>query len=84
MRRERVHAVAEPLGDERGVFGESVDRVSVGPAVVFALQRSRQIPVVESCEGFNAALEQSVNQTVVEIDSRSDDLTGSCRLNSRP
>ena len=68
--RERAHAITEPPRDERGVFRESIGGVPIGPPVVFALQRGRQIPVVESREGFDAALEQSVNQAVVEIDTR--------------
>src|SRR5277367_4585681 len=84
MRRERAHAIADSLRDESGVFRESVGRVSVGPPVVFTLQCSRQVPVVESREGFNVALEQSVNQTAVEIDAGSDGRAGSRRLNSRP
>src|SRR6202162_6140291 len=82
--RERAHAIAEPLRDESRIFRESVSGVAVDPPVVFALQLGRQIPVVERREGFNVALEQSVNQAVVEIDTGSDDCAGSGRLNSRP
>ena len=84
MCRERAHTIAQALCDERGVIRESVSGVSVGPPVVFALQFSRQVPVVERREGFNAAGEQPVDQTVVEIDAGSGDFAASHRLNSRP
>src|ERR1700722_17531684 len=82
--RERTHAIAEPLRDEGRVLRETIGRVSVGPPVVVTLQRCRQVPMVESREGFNAALEEPVNQSIVEIDARSEDRAGSRRLNSRP
>src|ERR1700693_3222036 len=84
MSRERAHAIAQPLCDERGVLREPVSRVSIGPPVVFALQHSRQVPVVERREGFNVAGEQSVNQAIVEFETGSGDLAGSLWLNSRP
>src|ERR1035437_4722758 len=67
MCRERAHAITEPIRDQRSVVCESEGCGSVGPAIVITLQRSRQVPVVERREGFNIALEQTVNQTVVEI-----------------
>src|SRR5258707_4597281 len=84
MSRERTHAIAEPLCHYRGVFRESVGRVPVGPAIVLALQRRGQVPVVERRERLNIALEQSVDQAVVEIDAASDHFARSCRLDSRP
>src|SRR5277367_2627399 len=67
VRRERAHAVTEPLHDERGILRKSIGRAAVGPAIVFTLQRGWKIPVIESREGFDAALEQPIDQTLVEI-----------------
>jgi hypothetical protein len=58
-------AVAEALGDDRGVVGEREGRVALRPAAP-VLERLRQVPVVEGDGRGDAGLQQTVDQLVVE------------------
>ena len=58
--------VAEPAGDHAGVLREPQGRVARQPAAA-VLQALRQVPVVERHQRIDAALEQAVDEPVVEV-----------------
>ena len=64
-RREAAYPVAETAGDDGSVIGEPCSDVAIGPATA-ALQRQRQVPVVQADPRFDAGFEQPVDQPVVE------------------
>lgn len=81
---EGADAIAERLRDERRILGEPIGGAAVGPALVIALQFSRQIPVVERCVGLDAARQQAIDETIVKVDAGSQGRPRTCGLNSRP
>jgi len=63
------HPVGQCLGDQSRVVGEPVGGVAVAPAAAL-LQGLRQVPVVERHGGFDAGVEEAVDQALVEVESR--------------
>ena len=61
------HAVGERLDHRRGVVGEAVRGVAVGPAAG-VLERLRQVPVVERREGPDAGGEERVAEPAVVVE----------------
>ena len=78
-----VHTVAQPVRDDLRVVGEAVDCLAVGPAAT-VLQGLGQVPVVERDERPDAALEQELDQAIVEVEPRSVGPPASFRLHARP
>ncbi len=66
QRDPALDPVAEPAGDDLGVLAERVDGIPVRPAAEI-LESLRQVPVIERHERADAALEQLVEQPVVEV-----------------
>jgi hypothetical protein len=64
--RPMLDAVAEALRHDARVIGEFVGDIALEPAAL-VLQRLRQIPVVEAKPWRDAAGDEAVDQTVVEI-----------------
>ena len=64
--RPMLDAVAEALRHDARVIGEFVGDIALEPAAL-VLQRLRQIPVVEAKPRGDAAGDETVDQTVVEI-----------------
>ncbi len=58
-------AVAEAFGHDRGVGGEVLGRLALGPAAA-VLEGLGQVPVVEGDGGGDARLQEAVHQLVVE------------------
>ena len=63
-----LDAVAEALRHDARVIGELVGDVALEPAAL-VLQRLRQIPVIEAKPRRDAARDEAVDQTVVEIET---------------
>ena len=78
-----LRAVAEPPGDDLRVIGEPVGDVAVGPAAAI-LKRLRQVPVIQAGPRLDAATEQRIDQTVVEIQPLGIRRPRPGRLNARP
>ena len=78
-----VHTVAQPVRDDVRVVGEAVDCLAVGPAAT-VLQGLGQVPVVEREERPDPALEQELDQAIVEVEPRSVGPPASLGLHARP
>src|SRR5919109_503907 len=72
-----------PVADDVRVVREAVDCLAVGPATT-VLQGLGQVPVVERDERPDAALEQELDQAIVEVEPRSVGPPASFRLHARP
>ena len=59
--------VREALADQPGVLGEAVHRVAVQPAAL-VLERLGQVPVVERGHRLDVALQQPVDEPLVEVE----------------
>ena len=59
-------AVTQPAGDNLRIIGKPFSNVAVAPAAAI-LQRLRQIPVIKAGPRLDAATEQRIDQTVVEV-----------------
>ena len=75
--------VGQSLADQRGVLGEPVDGVAVQPAAL-VLESLRQVPVVEGHHRLDAAHEQPVDQTLVEVQALRVRRPRPVRLHPRP
>src|SRR5690606_18122454 len=76
-------AITEMATNQRRVLGKPAGDVAVHPATA-VLQGAWQVPVIESGEGFQAALQHAVEQAVVEVETRLVHRTGALGDESRP
>ena len=68
--RERDDAIAEPVDDDAARSrANAIGRVAREPAIVLALQVRRQVPVIQRGVREDVALEQSVDEPVVEVEA---------------
>src|ERR1700722_13006324 len=81
---ERAHTVAEMSRDQLGILREALCRVPIGPSSMLSLQGGRQVPVIQGCERLDVALEQAVDQPVIEIQTTAVDGAVAVRLHPRP
>ena len=78
-----LHAVAERLADDLRVLGEPQRRVALGPAAR-VLQLLGEVPVVEGERRLDAAGQQLVDQTAVEVQAALDGGAAARRLHPGP
>ena len=76
-------AVAEPLADDARVVGERLGRVPVRPAAL-VFEGLRQVPVVQRRDGPDAAVDESVDEALVEREPRLVGGAAPGRLDARP
>ena len=77
------HAIAEPIGQDARVLGESADDLAVRPAAG-VLERLRQVPVEERQPRHDLPLEQPVDEPVVEFQPLRVGRPAARRLDARP
>nr|BFF25946.1 hypothetical protein GCM10025732_39110 [Glycomyces mayteni] len=78
-----AHAVAEAVGDGRGVGGEAVGGVAVEPAAA-VFEGLREVPVEEGGHGGDAGVEEGVHEAVVEREAGFVDRSGPVGLDAGP
>ena len=84
MREEVFHAVAQALGHVTRIVPERLRGVAGLPAADTVLQRLRQIPVIQRRVGFDAVLQELIDQPVVEIEPLGIRRTAAFRKHPRP
>ena len=82
-RRPVLDAVVQPVVDRRGVLGEALGRVALGPAAA-VLQRLREVPVVERDPRADALGEQRLDQPHVEVQALLVERPAAVGLQARP
>ena len=76
-------AIAQPAGHHIGEIGEGEGSVAARPAAGI-FERLRQIPMIKRQPGFDAAVQQPVDQAIVEGKAGLVHRAGSCRQDARP
>ena len=82
-RHPMLDAVAQPFRNDARVVGEFLRDVTIEPAALL-LQRLRQVPMVEAQPRRNAARDQFIDQTIVEIETARLDRAAAGGKNARP
>ena len=77
------HAIAQPIGDDRGVVGEMLRGVAIRPSARI-FERLRQVPMEQRDERPDLAPQQLVDHAAIEVETLLIDRAAALRLDSRP